>query len=349
MACALVIAELCIALTIVLVFIVWHRRGGDPLDAKQLEGFEQNGFTGIDYERLYAVATAFRRILERPPSEEELQKYQNKLSLDPEFDVPALETHLRQSAEYKRLVGLQKNSTLAEIGGVVSEQAIRGKLVDIYTRITGQKPDGVTMDLLYSRYRHTNLSDAYITALIQQMAKKPKDGKDGMEGPNASNDSTLKTGREDSSSQNARAGAGDVAGSITVEREWLKSLGMTEEDLSGTPSQVMDRLRAIAQKSCTPESDAAKDGARRKAICSRDRQRMLDSIGYDEGKIIGSWTLPQNRNDKKYLLARQDHRKLLASNDQTSLVGTMLADIKGNNMTLTDLPSNRSPQSACKA
>jgi hypothetical protein len=311
------------------MFVLWNRRclPIPSFVSGSTEHFEQPEYTGIDYERLYAITTAFRRVLERPPTEAELQEYKNKLSLDPEFDIPALEVHLRQSAEFKRLVGTQKNSTLAEIDGVVSEQAIRGKLADMYTRITGQTIDDVTMELLYSRYRHTNLSDAYITALIQQMADVSKSG-----GPRASDGQSNKNGAPSHTETNrggtdtkngyAAAADGKDPNAITIEREWLKSLGLTDADLVGGPSEVLARLKTLAT-SCR-DSDITKDTYAKGQICARERQRMLDSIGYDEGDPVGSWTMPKNRDEYALSKARSDQQDLRASAGHSSLSGSLL-------------------------
>lgn len=287
------------------------------------ESFAQAQYVGIDYERLYAVVTAFRKVLERAPTEEELQRYESKLSSDPEFDVPALEHTLRQSAEFKRLTGLQKNSNVAEIDGVVSEQAIRGKLEDIYYRITKQKPDSVTMDLLYSRYRHTNLSDAYITALIQQMAAGPSGALD-----RSKNALGASVGHTEGASTRAGSGtnaAGQDKNSFTIEKNLLKSLGLTDEELRGSPRDIIALLRAKANSCKT--SDIDKDNYKRREICARDRQRMLDTINYNEGLPMGTWTMPYDRNTEQLYKSRRDHSSLRASPDQTELIGTLLSDI----------------------
>jgi len=320
------LVEAAIAISCVSLFVWWNHRC-----IWTAEHFEQPAYTGIDYERLYAITTVFRRVLERPPTEAELQAYRGKLSLDPDFDIPALETELRQTAEFKRLVGIQKNSTMAEVDGVVSEQAIRGKLADIYNRITGEAIDDVTMDLLYARYRHTNLSDAYITALIQQMANVP--GTSDQPSDKPPSESGAKKGNMAGASSSAirsgdHADASDGAhptpgsGSVTIEREWLKDLGLSDADISGGPSQVLARLRAIAT-SCR-ESDVTKDMYAKAKICTRERQRMLNSIGYDEGEPMGSWTMPRNRDTAVYDKARSDHKGLKASVGDSSLSGSLL-------------------------
>jgi hypothetical protein len=323
------LVEAAIAISCVSLFVWWNHRC-----IWAAEHFEQPAYTGIDYERLYAITTVFRRVLERPPTEAELQEYRGKLSLDPDFDIPALETELRQTPEFKRLVGIQKNSTLAEVDGVVSEQAIRGKLADIYNRITGQAIDDVTMDLLYSRYRHTNLSDAYITALIQQMANVPgKSDQDSSQEAGAGSDKGAAKGTMAGASSNAfrsgdHADASDGAhptpgsGAITIEREWLKDLGLSDADINGGPSKVLARLRAVAT-SCR-ESDVTKDMYAKAKICTRERQRMLNSIGYDEGEPMGSWTMPKNRDAAVYDKARSDQKNLKASTGDSSLSGSLL-------------------------
>lgn len=329
------------AITCIAIFVLWNRRclnipsfGSEHSEhLENVERFEQPAYTGIDYERLYAITSAFRRVLERPPTEAELQEYKNKLSLDPEFDIPALEVRLRQSAEFKRLVGTQKNSTLAEVDGVVSEQAIRGKLADMYNRITGQTVDDVTMELLYSRYRHTNLSDAYITALIQQMNSAssnqgpiPSNGLASDANQNGTNQGGAGEPSPGEASNNGNgqvaAANGTDANAITIEREWLKSLGLTDADIVGGPSEVLARLKTLAT-SCR-DSDISKDTYAKGQICARERQRMLDSIGYDEGDPVGSWTMPKNRDEYAFNKARSDQKDLKASVDDPSLYGSLL-------------------------
>ena len=143
-----------------------HSRGGIS------EGFVEKAsqstpqLVGIQYERYYAVITAYRRVLERPPTEDELQRMTMRIGSDPEFDVASLEQELRHSPEYRRLTGMQKNTMYSELDDVVSEKALKTKLTDMYKRVTGQEIDDVTMDFLFARYRHSSLNDAYITALM---------------------------------------------------------------------------------------------------------------------------------------------------------------------------------------
>lgn len=331
-ACAV---ELFVAASIIAAFAIWYGRARDPAVASR-EHFADPQYTGIDYERLYAITTAFRRVLERPPTEDELQRFKSKLSLDPEFDVPALENALRQSAEYKRLVGLQKNSSLANVDGVVSEQAIRGKLSDMHVRITGSKPDDITMELLYSRYRHTNLSDAYITALIQQIAGEPG-SKDAVEKGSG-------TGHVRGGDEKGGADAGgstefadvsdnmqrDGEETIGIERAWLRSLGLNEEQSQGTPEQVVSRLKEIA-KSCREATSGESAACDKRTRCEREQKRVLDSIGYQKGESVGSWTMPQSRDVARLERERNDHRKLRASADRTMLGVSPISD---SNMTL---------------
>ena len=323
------VPEACIALVCIAAFYMWSDIA--RLGAPSKEQFTQPGFTGIDYERLYAVSTAFRRVLERPPTEAELQLYENKLSLDPEFDVPALEVYLRQTAEYKRLVGMQKNSSFAEIDGVVSEQAIRGKLADMYFRITGQKADDVTMELLYSRYRHTNLSDAYITALIQQMADvSGTGGPGGVDSATRTSSSAALSGSGGNGSAGGNGDEGSAVNadaitdgdSVTIEKAWLRSLGLTEDDLKGDPQAILEQIKKLSE-SCKA-TDVAEDRYKKMQLCKRERQRMLDSIGYDEGALVGSWTMPHSRDEHLFDEARRDQSGLRASQETSSLVGSLL-------------------------
>lgn len=312
----------------------------------RLEPFEAPQYSGIDYERMLAVTNAFRRVLERPPSEAELIEFENKLSSDPEFDVPALETHLRQSPEYKRLVNLQSNSfNVSMEGGLVSEHAIRGKLADMYQRITGQKVDTVTMDLLYSRYRHTNLSDAYITALIQQMASTGT-----VANGSARGDLSARIGGafDDGSRSGKRSGAPLESGdALTVEKKWLRSLGLSERDLAGDPQRVLARIREVAMRGSGGEQDVANktwptrrgsasecDKKITRAMCglkSLERSRTLQSIRYEEGAPMGSWTLPRNKDDRSLGLARMDYLDL-RDNDpgRTPWAGTGAPDSSGS-------------------
>ena len=260
------------------------------------EHFEQPAYTGADYESYYAIVSAYRRVLERAPTEDEMQRARVRLSTDAEFDIPALETSLRASEEFRRLVGLQKNASLANVDGIVTESSLRAKISDIYSRITGQVPDEVTADFLYARYRHTNLSDAYITALIQQMATgttdpspvEPPPGADpNAADPNASHPSSARAGPAETAQG---TGSSDT---VPVSREVLRSLGLTEEEARLDPDAVAHRLREISQNMHSCSQDAETDKYR-KTVCMRDRQAMLDSVGYDEGAPIGSWAMPSN-------------------------------------------------------
>jgi hypothetical protein len=51
---------------------------------------------------------------------------------------------------------------------------------------------------------------------------------------------------------------------------------------------------------------------------------MLDTVGYDEGEPIGSWTMPKNRKDTLFGDARSDQANLQASATSSSLGGSLL-------------------------
>jgi hypothetical protein len=255
---------------------------------------------------------------------------QHKLAYDPEFDVSTLERELRASDEFKRLTGMQKNSTFAEIDSVVSESSLRSKLADMYFRITGSQVDDVTMEFLYSRYRHTSLNDAYITALIQQM-HRPSGGRPGSrpgsrpagsgpEGGATANDASALAKR----SANAPGGHDELT--LPVSRELLAALGLTETDARENPGKVAARLEVLAAAGKAKSIDADKY---RKTLCKLERQTMLDSIGYDEGAPIGSWAIPRDRNENLLDKARtnvpraQEPMACTVSSD-SSLHGTML-------------------------
>lgn len=301
-------------------------------------GLERPKLVGVDYERMYAVVAAYRRILERAPSEDELQRMQVRLAGEDTFDVAKLETELRESAEYRRLVGLQKNSVYGEIDAVVSETALKNKLADIYTRITGLKIDTVAMDFLYSRYRHSALNDAYITALIQQMmaysGRSP--GGEGAESQTSgqsgqSNQADPNPQAPPAESIAASAGsAPDISSGMSesASSAMWRALGLSEEEARADPDRVAARITALADAGV--DTSACSDLYRKKA-CRLDTAATLDSIRYDEGEPMGSWMPPRNRDNYALEAARRNLPPLEREMGRPSSIGSDLKDVSNEN------------------
>lgn len=310
---------------------------------RRAEHFGEPAFEGIDYERYYLVVAAFRRILERPPTKEELERNRHRLAMDPDFDAGALETALRDTDEYRRLVGLQKNTTTADLEGALTEDAVRKKVSELYTRVTGKAPDGTDLQFLYERYRKSDLNDAYITALVEQMAAKvPEPDR----GPEAAPAGAADTGAGSSGTTKWSLANSTVAASRAV----LRALGLGESDAAASPEAIARRVRQLAEDAdkCKKPSEQMSTKDAKAFACRREREAMLESINYDEGEPMGSWTMPISRDQVLVEATRHEGRvpgstqaeaPACATADQTSLIGTPI-DENGTwgGMTLLDMP-----------
>lgn len=330
-----------IELVVALAFVASAVWAGQNVEVVN-EQFENAELTGVDIEQMYAIVAAYRRVLERPPTEDELQRARHKIGMDPDFDIPALEIALRGSEEYRRLVGIQKNVKFSELGVEATESMIRGKLYDMYKSITGNEPDGVTMDFLYSRYRHTNLSDAYVTALIQQMAANPARASHG--GVNAGKTTSSRSPAHSAAPAQGQSLYGrassiadsmykQIANGLSADGEddstpvWarvLTALGVDPQEVCRRPELVEDKLRSMSSNGTEDSRDTE---AYRKKLCRSSRNAMLESIGYDSGKPIGSWTMPQSMYNEEMRKTRSDGAAHAAAMvDQTELIGLPLAE-----------------------
>jgi hypothetical protein len=76
------------------------------------------------------------------------------------WDIMKMEQGLRQSAEYRRLVALQRNTVHADMDLISDRQTIE-MVKARYTKINGSPPDEDTLKFLLERYRASKSDDVY--------------------------------------------------------------------------------------------------------------------------------------------------------------------------------------------
>jgi hypothetical protein len=321
---------------------------------RRRESFRDGGSqTGVDYELFFSIVNAYKTILDRPPSEAEIQMQKARLTNDPKFDIAQLEMALRQSGEYRRLVALQRNTVYAELEGTMTDRQVVQKVVEMYRSIAGNEPDDATTAFLLERYRKSRLDDAYLNALIQNITMTPREGAEQYVGPDGPGGPKAQTGT------GSDAGSGsDLQTAIAL----YEKLGMDTTALKAGTVDPLAMMRALVAKAAgqkgagsegtwkamgdrcpvdphladmTPDelsklvSDRNRD-ALQKAACANSWLKNMDALkaaGYGEGKKVGSWTLPEKLRAPVCVGGRDGAYGPV--NAQTSLIGTLLTDNVG--------------------
>lgn len=278
-------------------------------------------FVGVDYEMYYAILDAYASILDRVPSEAELQAQKVRLQSDDQYDIPRLQLALRASDEYRRLVGLQKNSTLSAAEGVVTETQLRNKLAAMYTKVTGSAADPGTLDFLYAKFMDSGMNDAYVTALIENIGTASATG------------SGAGAGGSGAGAGGSGAGAGGVIGRVEdAATSFAKQLGVNgggggaSATNAAAVAAAAAEIKALLATSCaasngSPEGDRSACNAAAGRIHARD----LAAAGYKSGPPLGSWTMPVPIQAPTCVGAKGT--KALALPTQTELLGTPLQDV----------------------
>lgn len=314
--------------------------------SRSSEGYE-NKATGVDYEVFFAIVRAYKGILDRPPSETELQTQRERLESDASFDVPALERALRTTPEYRRLVALQKNLVYPEMEGLVTEQQIRAKVSSMYLATTGSTPDATTMEFLLDRYRQSQLNDAQLQALIESIygigagkgvgAEAVASGGVDVDGANQTAEEALYGKLGLTAGEIARivasvgpgGGAGvGTAGSLDSGAGGAcpgrQPPACTRPSDDGSPDDLM---AAVRQRGLDEVRAMCRSNAR------SDRDAELARAGYGPGDPIGSWTMPKPLTTPVCIASRP--AEVRPDRSQTALIGTLLDDAAGTqNMNL---------------
>jgi hypothetical protein len=282
------------------------------------QGKWQNS-TGVDYEVYFAIVDTYQRVLDRAPSESELQEQRNRLETDAKYDVPALERVLRSSAEYRRLVALQKNLVHSELEGLLTEQQILAKVRSMYLEATGEAPDDATLQFLLERYRASQLDDASLTALIENIGGPG--GRPSAHGSEAALYEKLGMTKEQVASL-----LDGVVGVRSGERACEKKLACPSgRGDDGSPDALM---AAMSARNRDEMRSLCKAGTR------ADRDAELRRAGFGPGDPVGSWT--GARPIHPPVCMNGSPGSFSPSQSQTALIGTLLQDAAqtGVNMNL---------------
>jgi hypothetical protein len=316
----------------------------------------------VDYEIFFTIVNSYKTVLDRPPSEAEIQMQKARLSDDKDFTVMKMEASLRQSAEYQRLVALQKNTVFADLEGLLTERQLIDLIKTRYAKVAGHEPDDKTLEFLLDRYRKSQLDDVYLQALIENVTMTPMaaSGYVGPGGPGGARG----TGGADG--KGGAGGADGAGGDASASARLFAILGLDEATikrvLSGddaiTKKALEDARRlkeqdgaafgakcpvggtcslsstcaanpAVADMSPDQVCDYVKDGAQRAMraqACNYakvKRAQELADAGMKEGKAIGSWTMPVSSRTPVCIGGGAVPR---AVSDQSALIGTLLTD-----------------------
>lgn len=310
---------------------------------------DNKGASGIDYEIFHSIVNSYRTILDRPPSEAEVQMQLGRLSHDKVYTVMKMDQSLRQSAEYRRLVALQKNTVHADFEGVVSDRQTIEIVKARYMKIAGHEPDETTLKFLLEKYRKSQLDDVYLQALIENVTMTPM-AASGYVGPTGPGSPKTGSGSRNGASDSVSNSIDRTSDSDAAERLY-SILGLDEATvkaiLAGDDAVTRKALEAarlerqkdgcaISQrcsltKNMTPDqvADYVKDGAQRDMkiqACNYakvQRAQELANAGLKPGRPVGSWTMPEQSRTPVCIGGKSDP---VALNSQTALLGTLLED-----------------------
>lgn len=313
--------------------------------------------TGVDYELFFSIVNAYKTVLDRPPSEAEIQMQKARLSNDPKFDIARLEATLRQSGEYRRLVALQRNTVYAELEGTMTDRQVLDKVMEMYREVAGNEPDDATTAFLLERYRKSRLDDVYLRALIENITMAPRGGQEQYVGPDGPGEPRASAADAGSGSDlQAMIALYDKLGIDTTALKagrvdpaaFLKALAtQAEKDKAqgadgtwkamGSKCPVDPHLADMSPDQLAQLVDQRNRENLKRAACASSWLKNLDELkaaGYGEGKKIGSWTLPEKLRAPVCVGGREGAYGPV--NAQTSLIGTLLSDNvnKGGDMNL---------------
>jgi hypothetical protein len=117
-----------------------------------------------DYKDIIRV---FEKVLQRLPSNDELDMYQNEMEKDTSFDSDKLKKRLIRSSEYKQLQSLQTNKVDAELPGNVTDAQLNLNITTIYQSVYPDlHPNGEFMEFLKEKYIDYQLNDQKLKQLL---------------------------------------------------------------------------------------------------------------------------------------------------------------------------------------
>jgi hypothetical protein len=307
---------------------------------RRRETFKNDGAIFFD------IVNAYKTTLDRLPSEAEIQMQKARLLDDPEFDVAKLEMSLRQSGEYRRLITLQRNEVHADLEGTMTDRQVLDKVIHVYRTAVGSEPDDATTSFLLERYRKSRLDDVYLHTLIQNISMTPIVHKlADKEAPET--DPVIDAGSGSDLKEVAQSGvdtdalkAGRVDPIELVEVLSSKARHQKAQGASGAWKAMGSKCPVdphLVDMPLDKLSSLVSDRNRsvlREAACANSWLRTMDelkSVGYGEGKKVGSWTLPEKLRAPVCIGGKDGAYGPI--NEQTSLIGTLLTDgitVEGN-------------------
>jgi hypothetical protein len=307
---------------------------------RRRETFRDGAGTGVDYEQFFAIVNAYKTTLDRQPSEAEIQMQKRRLESDPTFDIPTLETTLRQSGEYRRLVALQRNTVYAELEGTMTDRQVVQKVIDVYREAAGSDPDDATTAFLLERYRHARLDDGYLRRLAESIAVAPdavqKQAKPDVK-PDAGSGSDLRAilALYDDLGIDATSLKGRKVDPRVLVKEMAERVrkARAKEGAGGTQKAAGSACPADPQLADMPPDALSKLVSERSrenlktAACANTWLKTMDELkaaGYGEGKKIGSWTMPEKLRAPVCVGGRDGAYGPV--NAQSALLGTLLTD-----------------------
>jgi hypothetical protein len=260
-----------------------------------------------------------------------------------------MEQGLRQSAEYRRLVALQRNTVHADMEGLISDRQTIEMVKARYTKINGSPPDEDTLKFLLERYRASKSDDVYLEALIENISTVPMSHVNSVYiGPDGPGSPKTKTDSNSLSNDASRMTESDTAAAQRL----YSILGLTEADIKGilagddaTTKKLLEETRLRKQSdgksmcavdpmlaNMTPEQveEYVKNGAQRRlkeASCNYakvTRAQELADANMKPGRPIGSWTMPEPA--RAPICIGTGVSNPVALSGQTALIGTLLND-----------------------
>lgn len=129
--------------------------------------------SGPPVEESVSTADAFVRILDRTPTEAEMNAVKSRLRHDPTFSTAVLEHILALSPERTRRVATQTNALKTELDGLYTRQQVRLHVRGVYADVTGSEPSSEAERFLMQRYVASGMDEHALIRLTKAIAIVP--------------------------------------------------------------------------------------------------------------------------------------------------------------------------------
>lgn len=155
-----------VAASAICVMLV-HARG-----TADMEGFSR----GPPVDEMFEIVSAFERVLDRRPTERELESVTKRLRDDPTYSTGVLEHQLMLSTERKRRVATQTNALKTELEGLYSRQQVRLHVRAAYADAIGTTPSAEAERFLLQRYVDSGMDEHELIRLTKAISIVPLTG-----------------------------------------------------------------------------------------------------------------------------------------------------------------------------